>query len=220
MDRRDALKVSLGALVGLALPMRQASARLVFPRDALMDYLALRHDEVVGRQRLRFTRDSGTFTMRRDVELELQRLSGPAYRFEHHCQEIWAEGWLSGLVSDTDDNGALWRVRAERNEDGVFEGVVNGLHFTVSGYAITSSLWHRDTPTQEALLDVIDARVKLIRSRDLGLETIDLRGEPVEARHYSIWGEIQRDVWYDAECRLVRVVLPVLEGTPITFELQ
>ena len=220
MDRRDALKASLGVLAGLALPAGPASARLVFPRDGVMDYLALRHDEVVGRQKLRFSRDSGDFTVRRDVELELRRLGGLAYRFVHHSEEVWADGWLSGLVSDTDDDGARWRVRAERNEEGVFEGVVNGLHFTVSGYAITSSLWHRDTPTQEALLDVIDARVKLIRARDLGLEKIDLRGEAVEARHYSIWGEIQREVWYDADCNLVRVALPVLEGMPITFELQ
>jgi hypothetical protein len=220
MDRRTALKLSLGAFAGLALSTGDAFARLIFPRDAKLDYLALRHDEVVGRQQLRFSRDSGDFTVRRDVELELQRLGGPAYRFVHHSQEIWANGWLSELISDTDDDGTLWRVRAERDENDIFKGVVNGLHFTVSGYAITSSLWHRDTPTQEALLDVIDARVKLIRGRDLGLETITLRGGEVEARHYSIWGEIQREVWYDTECRLVRVVLPVLEGTPITFELQ
>jgi len=113
-----------------------------------------------------------------------------------------------------------WRVRAERDEHGVFQGVVNGLQFTVSGYAITSSFWHRDTPTQEALLDVIDARVKLIRASDRGVEDITVRGEAIKARHYSVWGEIQREVWYDMDCALVRVVLPVTVGTPVTLELQ
>lgn len=220
MRRRDALKFSIGALSGLALASPAALARRVFPPDGTLDYLALRFDEVVGRQQVRFSRETGDFIVRRDVEIELFRPGAPPYRFIHHSQETWDDGWLTDLVSDTEDDGVRWRVRADRDEHGVFQGVVNGLQFTVSGYAITSSFWHRDTPSQEALLDVIDARVKLIRASDLGIEEITVRGEPTQVRHYSVWGEIQREVWYDMECALVRVVLPARMGAPVTLELQ
>jgi hypothetical protein len=220
MRRRDLLRLSLGVLAGLPLAGGSALARRVFPRDGTLDFLALRHDFVVGRQRLRFSRDSGDFTVRRDLEIASERPGVPVYRFVHHSQEVWAGGWLSGLVSDTDDGGALWRVRAERDENGIFQGAVNGSAFSVSGYAITSSFWHRDTPTQQALLDVTDARVKLIRARDHGFEKVALRGTHIQARHYSIWGEIRREVWYDPDCGLVRMLLPVSGGVPVTLELQ
>ena len=104
--------------------------------------------------------------------------------------------------------------------NGIFHGAVNVSDFSVSGYAISSSFWHRDAPSQQALLDVIDARVKVIRVRDHGFEKVAQRGSHIKARHYSIWGEIRREVWYDPDCGLARTLLPVSAGVPVTLELQ
>ena len=154
----------LAAGAGLAtLSGSRALAQCVFPDDGESEFLALRYEQVVGRRRLRITRRGGEIIVRLDHEIVIGPASRPRYSLEQHVEEVWRVGWLQALVSDTEEDGRRWRVRAERHE-GVFGGVSNGLAFTVSGYAVTSSFWHRDTPLQDALLDVIDARVKLVQA--------------------------------------------------------
>lgn len=232
MQRRSFLEQSLracsggiaaglvaGVTVGLGGP---AQARRVFPEDGELDYLGLRQGDlgqVVGRRRVRFSRASGDFVARIDTNLQLGAAATPRYRFEQHSEEVWRDGWLQAIVCDTDDDGALWRVRAER-QGGIFRGAVNDFSFTVSGYPITSTLWHRDVPSQQALLDVADARVKLISGRLLGEETVSAAGAKVSAKRYAIRGEINHDLWYDRDCSLVRFSLPLRDGSLLVFEAQ
>ncbi len=92
MRRWDLLGLSLGALAGLTLAGGSALARRVFPRDGTLDFLALRHERVVGRQRLCFSRKTGDFTVRRGLEIAFERSGIPVYRFLHQSQDTWADG--------------------------------------------------------------------------------------------------------------------------------
>ncbi len=226
MQRRSLLKLALkftgaalaGALLpGALLPLGAAQACRVFPPDGETDFMALRHGRVVGRHRIRFARAGGRFVVRSDVEIETGRPGARRFRFVHHAEEVWVDGWLHGVVSDTEDDGRRYRLRAERR-DGIFQGIVDGLAFTVSGYIIPSSLWHRDTPASEALFDTVDGMVKVVVPRLVGRERVPVGGEPVEAKHYRLRGQIRRDLWYDADCNLVRVAWRARDGSEIVLE--
>ena len=222
MQRRRLLQLT-GAAVAITLlpvmhlPLRAVGACRVFPPDGETDFTALRHGRVVGRHRIRFSRAGGRFVVRSDVEIEAGPPGAPLFRFVHHAEEVWVGGWLHAVVSDTDDDGRLYRLRAERR-DGIFQGIVNGMAFTVSGYIIPSSLWHRDTPASEALFDTVDGMVKVVRPRFVGRERVPVRGQPVEAKHYALRGQIRRDLWYDADCNLVRVAWRARDGSRIVLE--
>ena len=215
MHRRTLLKLTGATLAGALLPGRRAIARRVFPPDGGLDFKVLRHGKVIGAHRIRFSRDRGRFIVRSDVEAG--RPGGSLFRFVHHAEEVWAGGWLHGVVSDTDDDGRLYRLRAKRR-DGVFAGTVNGAAFTVSGYIIPSSLWHRDTPVSAALFDTVDGRVKAVRPHFIAHEQVRLAGKAVAAKHYRLLGEIRRDLWYDADCSLVRAAWLARDGSKITME--
>ena len=217
MRRRDALGLTAGAVFAGLLPRPVSAECQVFPNDGEVDFMALRHDQVVGHHRIRFSRGGGDFVVRSDVAIEVSAGATSWYRYGHHAEEVWRGGWLHSVVSDTDDQGLLYRVRAERR-DGIFKGIANGVSFTVSGYLIPTSLWHHDTIAMEALFDVVDARVKLVRARRLGTESVSVRGAPVAAERYALTGEIRRNLWYDADCRLVRIGLLAPDGSEIVFE--
>ncbi|MEE8506172.1 MAG: DUF6134 family protein [Kiloniellales bacterium] len=217
MDRRTTLKLAGGALAGLLLPTGPAFARRPFPEDGAIHFSVLRHGGVIGEHAIRFSHENGHFIVRTDVTVDAGAPGVRPYRYEHHAEEVWADGWLHAVTSDTDDDGRLYRLRAGRR-DGVFGGAVNGRAFTVSGYIVPSSLWHRDTPASEALLDTIDGRVKIVRGRLLGTDEVAVRGKPVNAKHDALSGQIQRDLWYDSECHLVRVAFLGRDGSGITLE--
>ncbi len=218
ISRRDFLGFAGTAALAVASTAGPAGARRVFPEDGTAEFIVVRNDRVIGRRKLSVSRASGDLVVRQDIEFRVGPEGAAIANFEQHSEEVWREGWLQAVVSDTDDNGALWRVRAERIE-GIFQGLVNGLAFTVSGYPITSTMWHRDTWSQQALLDVTDARVKLIRGHKLGEVALRLPGGRTRATRYAIRGEINRDIWYDKDCRLVRISQPLRDGSVIVSEL-
>lgn len=217
MQRRRLLQLTGAALAAVLLPAGTAGACRVFPPDGETDFTALRHGRVVGPHRIRFSRAGGRFVVRSDVAIEAGPPGAPLFRFVHHAEEVWVEGWLHGIVSDTRDDGRRYRLRAERR-NGIFQGRVNGMAFTVSGYIIPSSLWHRDTPASEALFDTVDGMVKVVVPRLVGRERVPVKGKPVEAKHYALRGQFRRDLWYDADCNLVRVAWRARDGSEIVLE--
>ena len=219
MDRRTTLKLAGGALAGPLLPAGPAFARRPFPDDGAIHFSVLRQGGAIGEHAIRFTHENGRFIVRTDVMFDAGAPGVRLYRYEHHAEEVWIDGWLHAVTSDTDNDGQLYRLRAERR-GGVFGGTINGRAFTVSGYIVPSSLWHRDTPASRALFDTADARVKIVRGRLLGTDEVAVYGKPVSANHYALSGQIQRDLWYDSECNLVRAAFLGRDGSGITLELR
>ena len=218
MERRRLLQLTAGTLAGLALPRAGWAACLPFPPDGETAFTVIRNGSKIGHHIIRFARREDRFTVRTDIAVEVSLLGATLYRYAHRAEETWTEGWLQALVSDTDDDGKLYRLRAERRE-GIFGGQVNGQRFTVSGYIIPTSLWHRDTPLSEALLDTVDGLVKISRGRFLGQEEVTVRGRAVAAKHYALEGQIERGLWYDLDCNLVRVAMLGRDGSQITLDL-
>lgn len=195
-----------------------ARAGCVFPPAGVTEFLALRDEQVIGRRRLEITRQGTEMVVRNDEELTLGPAASPRYHFLQHCEEVWRIGWLDSLVADTEEDGRLWKVRAERR-DGIFGGLANGHQFSVSGYPITTTFWHRDSHSQRALLDVIDGMIKLIHGELVGEEEVPVGGAPRLCKHYLIYGQINRHLWYDLECRLVRIRAPLPDGSEVLYEV-
>ncbi len=219
MRRRKLLTLIAAAalLPATLLPLGAARACPVFPADGTLDFLVLRHGAVIGTHRIRFSRENGRLVVRSDVEIETALPGAPRARYVHHAEEVWVEGWLHAVVSDTDDDGRRHRLRAERR-NGVFQGTIDGAAFTVSGYIVPSSLWHRDTPISEALFDTAEGRVKRVRPRLIGREWVPGPGGRVEAKRYTLVGELPRELWYDLDCNLVRAAWLARDGSQIVME--
>jgi hypothetical protein len=49
---------------------------------------------------------------------------------------------------------------------------------------------------------------------------VTARGRSVEARHYQLSGELERELWYDAAGVLVQVRFKGKDGSDIRYELR
>jgi len=224
MQRREALRLIGGAATGagLAAGSGWGTARAaceLFPREAGWRFLVLRHDNVIGEHLFTFSRRGGDFVVEVAIDIAVDLLGITLFRFTHRAEEVWRDGWLQSLVSATDDDGSLWRLRCERRDDAL-RGTVNDVGFDVSGFVIPASLWHRDTPRTQVLFGTIDGRTKVINSEALGAETVTAGGRQVAARHFRLTGELERDVWYGDDCGIARVTFPARDGSLITLERQ
>ncbi|MEO3427545.1 DUF6134 family protein [Pelagibius sp. CAU 1746] len=227
MRRRQVLKLLGGGTAGLGLgtlgAIPAARACDLFPRQHAWRFLVLRHGNVIGEHLFTFSRrpskGGGDFVVEVAIDIAVDLLGVTLFRFTHRAEEVWREGWLHSLISATDDDGALWRLESQRR-DGALRGKVNDVPFDVSGFVVPASLWHRDTPRTQALFGTIDGRVKVVRSEALGEEAVKVGGDRVQARHYRLTGQLERDIWYGPDCGLARVAFPARDGSLITLERQ
>ncbi|RDD60718.1 DUF6134 family protein [Ferruginivarius sediminum] len=205
LNRRDLLAAG-AAGVGLSmLPRLAAADGCVFPPEGSIGYRVLREGDEIGQHIATFKRRGDDLIAINDIEIVVKMLGIPVYRYEHRSEEVWKKGWLTAVESTTNKDGKKKSLRGERRDEAM-RLVVNGeKNRSVSGYVVTTSLWHRDTPFEQGLMDIEDGEVKLIKGQLVARETVPVGNGEVEARHYSVTGEMARELWYDDRCRLVRV---------------
>lgn len=217
MQRRQALRLLGGGAAALGFGAFPAGACELFPKQDGWRFLVLRHGNVIGEHLFTFSRRNGDFVVEVAIDIAVDLLGVTLFRFTHRAEEVWRDGWLHSLVSATDDDGTLWRLESERR-DGALRGTVNDVGFDVSGFVIPASLWHRDTPKTQVLFGTIDGRVKVVKSEALGEEPVTAGGRQVQARHWRLTGQLERDVWYGPDCGIARVTFPARDGSLITLE--
>src|SRR3546814_16734413 len=75
----------------------------------------------------------------------------------------------------------------------------------LTGTVAVDSLWSKDRLVAGKLFSAASDKVYRVRSDLMGTETIEAKGEPVEAEHYKLSGEIDRDLWYGPTGELLKV---------------
>lgn len=189
------------------------------PPAGRLDYRVTRSGAEIGRQSVEFLRPGDELVVRTHIEIDVKFLSIPFYKFRHDAVERWTDGRLAAFSSSSDDDGKHREVELVA-ENGRLLGRYNDNPVDLPGDLIPASLWHPGTVQATVLLDPIRGRDRRVEVTDRGLETVAAAGGEIEARHYAMTGQITRDLWYDADGRLVLVRFPAKDGSQITVALK
>jgi len=199
------------------LGAEQASLSLAsFPPAGRFEYRILRVGEEIGRHEVEFRRDRGRLVVETRMEAVVTLLSIPVFRFRHAAQEKWVDDSLESLTAQTDDDGTERSVEAEA-EGGRLRVVYNGKPREYEGPMIPASLWHPATVEQTVLFDPIRGRPRRIAVAAHGREEVDLGPERRMAMHYSITGELKRELWYGLDRQILQVTFPAKDGSIVTI---
>ncbi|HLO77072.1 MAG TPA: DUF6134 family protein [Magnetospirillum sp.] len=208
-------------IVAMAVCVACASASahaLEAPREPL-NFTVLRNGEPVGTHTLRFQRQSDGLSVAVDTNVVVKMALIPVYRFEHHGQETWQQDRLAALNSTTNDDGTHHTLKvaagtAELRVDG------DGVDTRLPPATLPASLWNRETVAQGTLMNTLDGRAMSVQVTDLGDETVTVHGQPRHARHYSMAGDLARELWYDPSGTLVQLRFKGKDGSDILYVLN
>ncbi|RVU33686.1 hypothetical protein EOI86_21270 [Hwanghaeella grinnelliae] len=177
-------------------PQAQASEKLVF--DVLMDGSKIGQHVVT-----LWDKDDKTFV---DIDISLKVGLGPIvfYRYEQRNRALWENGALLSFVSRTDDDGDEFAVQASRDGDAL-SVAVNGTDGVAVSDWFPTTYWNKRTVVQDRLLATRDGEVLDVDTKFIGVETIEARGERVEAEKFEMRGDLNIDLWYDENDRWVKL---------------
>ena len=150
--------------------------------------------------------DDGTETMRGQAELNFNFIIYK-YRYLSTGTEVWKSGRLLRLANDADYNGDKFVVKASaRQQELTFE--VNGESQRTTADVWVTSYWREPEPHkvgQKLALFEADKGRKLTGTlQRVGKEPLTLEKKSVNATRYQIRGDVEVDLWYDEDQRLMR----------------
>ncbi|MGI9451735.1 MAG: DUF6134 family protein, partial [Geminicoccaceae bacterium] len=132
--------------------------------------------------------------------------------------EVWQDGRLLALDTETDDNGTPYRVQARADSSGLLVDGSSGKLQLPANIASTS-YWNEATIGRAEWLDTQAG--KLVRSKvTIGApEPVMASGKLVEAKPYQLEGDITCTLWYH-EGRWVKLRFVASDDSVIEYAIE
>ena len=196
--------LSLGALT-LGGAFTQAacadSADAAFPAPAeqqLWRFKVSLDEREIGFHDFMVTRQGAQRMVEINADFDVKILFINAYRYDHDNREIWKDGCLQQIESNTDDNGDLLKVVGENVSEG-FTIVTNaGAPRTIGSPCVRSfAYWNPVFLESSQLLNSQTGEIVDVTITGQGEETLLIDGQPVPSRRYEIdMDEGPITLWY------------------------
>ena len=160
------------------------------------NFRALLDGDPIGTHSFTVTGAADRREMQAHADFTVKVLGITAYTYHHTATEQWQGDCLDTLAASTDDNGRKTVVGVDR-ERGATVITGPGARQSVDGCVMTFAYWNPRILKSAKLLDPQSGKYESMLVKDLGPDTIDVRGRRLEARHYRIEGPDKPiDLWY------------------------
>ncbi len=181
-------------------------------------YQVTRSGSVIGEQRLTFDRRGDSLTVITDAKIDVKLLGLSLYGFDQHIEEVWQGGQMVSFTSVADDDGTNKKTDMARSGDKL-TGTYNGKQREAPFGIFPSSFWNADSVKQKQIIDTSRGKVRTVTIADKGVEAVALPYGQVKAHHYSVDGDMKRELWYDEKGVLVAGELQAKDGSTVRQEL-
>jgi len=203
------------------VPAAQADQISGVPESDALAFTVLRDGSPIGTHDIVFSENGQKLTVdiTTDIKVKLPLIGIVVYRFAHQGHETWVNGALTELSSVTNDDGTDHQVKAV--SDGSHLAVESDVtsHDSQPGI-IPGSLWNPAVRDQSILLNTLDGTEMKVTIDALDMEEISTSSGSIKARHVRIRGDLQRDLWYAEDGRLVRMVFAAKDDSQIEYRLK
>jgi hypothetical protein len=135
-----------------------------------------------------------------DARFDVKFLFITAYTYRHTNVEVWRDGCLQRIESETDANGDLIEVAGNLSEAG-FELDGSGVVRVVESDCVkTFAYWNPAILQSDRLLNAQTGEWVPVTVSEQGLETLEVAGTAIAARRYQIsMEEGAIDLWYHGD---------------------
>lgn len=210
------LIAALAMFMGLGSGHAAAAEAVRGAAEGKVEYRIMhsKYDEI-GSDILTFSRDGEDLIVDVAINIEVNFLFITVHSLVSERRETWRNGRFVSYKSHTDENSELIEVTA-RAEGGKF--VVEG----PSGRAEADSPvfptnpWNPEIVNSTVQMDTKTGELLNATVAPAGSETIEVAGRAVETSKYKVTGDLERELWFDANGNWIQLRFPK-DGETLTF---
>ncbi|NJO33832.1 MAG: hypothetical protein HC869_12505 [Rhodospirillales bacterium] len=174
-----------------------------------------RNGERVGQYVVSFRSDEGRAVVETRAAIDIDLLFFNAYRFRYQAREIWRGRALEMLAASTNENGEYSNVDA--NRDGQSLRVRASARSYETPLVPPTTHWNATQLTSGVLLNTLTGQLNRVEVDWAGNESVETLAGAVQADHFVYSGDLEVEVWYDANGRWVKLRFLAEDGSTIEY---
>jgi hypothetical protein len=176
-------------------------------------------DTRVGEQYTTFHHENGALIVQHEIDLDVPRYLVLSKRYLQRVREVWRDGVLVELTTDTNNYDEISGIDLTRTAQGSVVAGPAG-RFLVPDSVVTSIFWEIEMTKNRPVLDLDSGRLVAVKFTPGALLPLRLGTEDVSARHVTVSGDLARELWYTEDGLLFRQQYRDREGNLFDFRLD
>lgn len=199
MNRRQLIVGSLSALV--AARAGAVSLGKKFPAAGVtIEYDIVWHKKPIGKSIINVTTDGSYVHISHYSEMHISILFISALSLEHKSKEVWEDGRLLSVISDTVKNKSKFSLTGKLEGDKFVLEQTEGKKIISPDIATTDSFWLMSSVKHEKLLDSRSGEIFQIKKDRLGTKKLTIHDNDYDVDGYRISTEkLSADLWYHGD---------------------
>ena len=172
----------------------------------------------VGRHTLEFYKIGSDLHVDIAIDINIKVLFIPVYSYRHRNTEIWRDGKLLSITTETNDDGEKHWVKGKA-EKGLFRISSSSGDFVAPPTIIPTSYWSPKTTAQSILLDTQHGKLLNVTIKQLDNTMLLTPSANIPARHFVITGDLELSLWYSQSGDWVKTAFQV-GGAEFSYTLD
>ena len=181
-----------------------------------IDFVVYRNGSKVGYHHVKFSQEDKYLKVDISCEIKINFLFFNAFHFKYNSEARWAGGILEQLQVSVDDDGEKFSMKAVSRGQIVEVESLNG-KYNVSRPLFPTNHWHASVLKQISVLNTLTGRMNNVTIVPQGSELISTEKGQIRAVRYKYNGDLENEVWYDAEGRWVKMQFKARDGSIIDY---
>jgi len=213
MTRRRDFLMACGAL-----PLGAAAPYMPGCSDNRLAFRILRNDTPIGSHVLDFTARDDGFDVHIAIDIAVKFGPLTLFRYSLTATEQWRGGAVFRVEASTDDDGTRGTMQGQREGDGFWVSGSRAPRYRAPDNAIPANHWNRDE-MRVPWINTEDGRLFRPKVVNAGTQAVlQANGTSVTAQHYALSGDVDVDLWYDADGHWVSLAFKGKDGSVVRYE--
>jgi hypothetical protein len=182
-----------------------------------IEFRVLLDGDDVGHHRVAFSASGEQIAADIESAFNVTMAGFTVFEFVQRSREVWQDGALQSVRASTTANDTTTTLVVDRVGDRLS---IDGDKFKGEGPGtlIPASWWSPAILTQTQML-ALSGEIVPISVANLGRETIDVAGAPLQTTRYAVKGRIEMNLWYDDQGKWVKSAFEI-RGSQVEYVLQ
>ena len=196
--------VPRGIVAGLVVILALLAGPAAAATSGLQEFRfrVLLDDDEIGTHRFRVSRAAGEETVEIDADFKVKFIGITVYSYVHANRELWRDGCLQRIESNTVDGGDKFKVDGRNVGDRFRLSTQDGDSELSADCVMSFAYWKRDYLAQARLLNAQNGEFLEIDVENGGVELLSVDAREVSAERYRLRNrerDIDITVWYEPQ---------------------
>lgn len=188
------------------------------PPGASLGFAVMRKGDKIGEHLLTFDGEGDNLKVQVDVELKVGVGPIVLFRYKHHASEIWQNGQLAALDTETNDDGTHHKVTGRYTPEGFKVEGTKTRPYLAPPDALPATHWNHKQ-LSGPWINTQDGRLLRPLITPMGRDMIPVAsGGTIPAQHFSLSGDAILETYYDDARNWAGLNFKAGDGSVVLYE--